>query len=291
MAGPPRKPEPVGPAGPQGSGVTSGYNELVGTVQVEGAEEAVGGDGDASGLYGVPAALLEQLVVWDEQPATPGYRPPRGLQVGDPDLVVGNPGGPMTRTVEEALAELYQMDSRTMLPRLQQLLLAGGFYTDGYYSRDPKAVRFGIPDQDTQKAWTEALTQAARSGKNIWDVLSASATANSEAPRKEPGPTVRLSNPDDIRRLLRTVGRAVLGGDRLTPEDEEKFIRAFQGDERLAQETLQGVSQTGGTVVEPPSAETAAESFVREARPVEAGGKDIQQAVDGVMNFILNGIN
>lgn len=272
-----------------GSSVTSSFAELASSLGVSAEDPS---SSDSSGLYGIPTGMADVPVIWDQTSAVPGYTPPRGRTAGDEDFVADRPAGQVTYTLEESLAQLYQMDPRERLPQLQQLLYAGGFYGSGYYNQsNPNAVQFGVADEDTYAAWRTALVRAARSGKSIWEVLGDAAKGRqgggAEGPQRAPL-VLRQTSPEDLRRLVDRVAREVAGTS-LSSDEIDRFITDYQADERAVQQAAYGAVETGGTVVEPASPETAAEDFVRGSRPQEASGRDVLGVLDGAMSFILGG--
>lgn len=77
--------------------------------------------------------------------------------------------------------------------------------------------------------------------------------------------TYRKTNPDDLKAVAKQVAQQTLGRD-FTDDEADRFVQAFQAQEVAAQRALYG----GGSVMEAPSADVAAQTFAEEQAPTEA---------------------
>lgn len=250
-----------------------GTDEFASLLSQYGADLDGEGPAATGNLYGIPAYLADAPIIWDY--GKPGQTDffeteKRGWQ---PDVLVPSTPG-VSSSFVEAMDRLYGFDDEE-LPKLQQLLLAGGFYDRSYYAgKRPDAVQFGIADDDTENAWRRALERAAKSKKSIWDVLGDAAKTG--GPYGQEGeqvetPTFTRSNPDDLRAVAQAVGRKLLGREPGPDEfDVDAFIREYQQSEV----GFQRAAYEGGTVTRPASPEVAAERDIRAAAPTEALAHD-----------------
>lgn len=166
---------------------------------------------------------------------------------------------------------------------LQRSLVQAGLLDDDF--------RLGVWDPVSVRAYRTLLEYANASGTTWNDALVRWQAAT---PFEDPGAgraplTTRVTNPADLRALLRELSPAIMGA-RLRPEEEERFIAAYQAQERGTQQSAYDIAPTGGTVTDVANPQVAAEAFIRQEQPVEAGSKDVEQAIDSVMGFLLNGI-
>lgn len=79
----------------------------------------------------------------------------------------------------------------------------------------------------------------------------------------------RVTSAQDLKRVVKAVSRSVIGRE-VNDQEAEQFARMMQGREQ--QFVQQAQTQSGGTIEELPSLETAAEQFVQEIAPTEANG-------------------
>lgn len=254
------------------------------------------------GQYGITPTVsagysgdTQDLPVYIGGETAPPPRPKGGLlerAAGDPfgklaDKATGRmKGKPSTKLSSQLEKDFYSMD-REDRAVLQKRLYAGGFYGN----TDPNGIILGIPDETSFKAYTTAVGRAGAyfaSGvlKTLDDVLDEAAGIQAQIDAAGGGRgggsglgrdraplTVELSNPDDLRRISQKVATSTLGRA-LTDDEVAKFVAGFQGVQHSTQSQAYGVDETGGTVVAPPAADTAAETFARRADPTAAGGQD-----------------
>jgi hypothetical protein len=79
------------------------------------------------------------------------------------------------------------------------------------------------------------------------------------------GRTYRTSNPDELKLVAKQVAQQTLGRG-FTDEEADRFVRAFQAEEIAEQRRASG----GGTMVQAPAADVAAQEFAEQEAPTEA---------------------
>jgi hypothetical protein len=79
------------------------------------------------------------------------------------------------------------------------------------------------------------------------------------------GRTYQTTNPDDLKVVAKQVAQQTLGRG-FTDEEADRFVKVFQAQEIAEQRRAAG----GGTMVQAPSADVAAEKFAEEQAPTEA---------------------
>jgi hypothetical protein len=179
---------------------------------------------------------------------------------------------------------------------LQRRLWAGGFYPPG---TNPDEVALGDRDPYTEKAWLNAIDRAAKfkgAGRDltIWEVIDMGANLRKEGGLDGDGsggsgrqPLVtELANPDDLKYYAQRTAVATLGRA-LRPDEIERFVSSFHNAQSVAQSaayTAAGAS--GGQVVGAPSPTVAAETFARQAAPVEASAHDTVKVFDVVSKML-----
>ncbi|MCP4227366.1 MAG: hypothetical protein GY773_28815 [Actinomycetia bacterium] len=143
----------------------------------------------------------------------------------------------------------------------------------GWLNPDSVA-EFGTFDSTTSSAFRNLLEQSNRSGKDWLTTLRSNMTTTarrrleaSTAARQTGGggraPTIRLSNPDDLRATFRQVARAQTGGVFVEDDQIEAMVSAFQAQEASFQRAAIG----GGTVTAPPRADTFAATELEAINP------------------------
>ncbi len=192
--------------------------------------------------------LRQENMAYDPETGTLGVA--AGYYEGDEWMFISNGASP------EEIASIQAM-------MVQANLLSG-------------EVPLGVWDDRSAKAFTKILEVANRSGVDWSTALMGYADKMSIAGMKSGGSgraplQVRLSNPDDLREVFKQAAYNRMGGKFASPDQEQAFIDAFHAAESGYQHAAYN---QGGTVVEPPSADTMAEQTLKEtdAAGVEAGG-------------------
>lgn len=171
------------------------------------------------------------------------------------------PGTPRYTQVGEVLKRFYQMDPRT-LRRYQALLYAGGFFGN----LDITEVRWGMHDDDSFAAWSQAVARTARlnaAGKPVtWSQVIGDAAWAAGLNPEELGAalqgsdedleallssaaedegdiiTVALSDPNALRATIDQVSSAVLGR-KSNAAEQRMFVALMHGLQREGQVTAQ----------------------------------------------------
>jgi hypothetical protein len=286
--------------------VSDEFDDLAASVS---APAATATSFDTGNVYGIPPSLASSPILW--APGQPG----RPAAVGDfyetelrgivADVrAPAQPGaGPLTSSFLDAMNALYGVGDaaipREQVPQLQQLLLAGGFYRAGYYSRrDPLDVNYGVIDDDTEAAWRGALERAAKSRRVIWDVLAdaakrretgvygrrGSALSGSGAGSGQSRP-IYLTSPEDLKALAADVAQATLGRGAVDQKMIDAFVARYHGKEREAQQR----AYAGGASVRPPDPRAAFEGQLRADLPAEAGAHDIARLFEAILPSFVGG--
>lgn len=141
-------------------------------------------------------------------------------------------------------------------------------------------------DDTTHSAYRKLLTAANQRGIT-WQEAFSEIAANPKVSLDGEGeelPTIRLSNPADLRPAIKRIASRVAG--EAPPELVEAIVRAYQGTEAAAGQQMIDVAGTGATVVGPPSAEGFTEDYLRRERPVEAGAVDVLEQAKSAMQFL-----
>jgi hypothetical protein len=178
--------------------------------------------------------------------------------------------------------------------QVQQQLYTRGLYADSYYGKTPRPVNWGaVGDNDTLSAFRSAASLAGFTG-NLDQILNGvpSAQALLAGGGGGGGPTraplvIELPSAEDLGAVLRQSASKLLGRDP-TPAELSAFVADFQADSSAYQREAYGKTTGGGTVNRPPSADTAAESFLKEKAPVEAGAQKMESGL-GVLLRMFGG--
>lgn len=166
------------------------------------------------------------------------------------------------RRMSDVLGDMYRWDD-TQLRAFQERAWQAGLY--GNVDRDE--VAFGARDDDTYRAWSSVVTNAARAyaaDRSVTpsDLLDEWAQRTPQDARSGQRQVIRISNPSDLRATFSEVYRARTGkgpkGDVL-----ERLISQYQAEEARAQQA----ALNGGTVTDAPSPEVFADEFARTNDP------------------------
>jgi hypothetical protein len=177
--------------------------------------------------------------------------------------------------------------------QVQQQLYARGLFPDSYYGKTPRPVNWGqVGDNDTLSAFRSAASLAGFTG-NLDQILQGGPSAQALlAGGGGGGPTraplvIELPSAEDLGAVLRQSASKLLGRDP-TPEELSAFVADFQADSSAYQREAYGKAASGGTLGQPPSAPTAAEGFLQERAPVEAGAQKLESGL-GVLLKMFGG--
>lgn len=181
---------------------------------------------------------------------------------------------------------LFASADETAIFNIQRSLVSAGLMADEF--------RKGVWDDDTTAGFKEVLAYANRAGITWQQALEEYATAGEAIRAARPGPkgpvfVARLSNPDDLRKVLKQAAFNVLGGKFFAPELEDEFVAKFQDTEYKAQRAAFDAQVAGGgTVVDNASASTTAETTLEE---LDAAGVQAKRYADygRVLEGLLDG--
>lgn len=139
---------------------------------------------------------------------------------------------------------------------------------------DPKQTfRLGVWDDVTRAAYVDVLTYAnsrAIQAERALDEMSAYPEVT-QTPR-EPL-SFQVTNPEDIKGMFDNVAVKALGR-RLRDDELNRYVGAWQAEERRQQQQDYDSQATGGPVTAAPQTTAAVERKVRADNPVEAGVMD-----------------
>jgi hypothetical protein len=178
---------------------------------------------------------------------------------------------------------------------LQKQLYAIGAYPASYYGDRAKPVNFGkVGDLDTLQAFYAVAPYASRTG-NLDQILAAStdiSALGAQGPVKQPL-VIELPSTDDLHAVLKAAAMPLIGRDP-TPEEMDAFTARFQKLSADYQRSAYAAGGSGlpggpgGTVSKPPSGSAAAETFLQERAPVEAGAQKEENAL-GILFKMFGG--
>lgn len=140
---------------------------------------------------------------------------------------------------------------------LTESLISAGFLDPDYATDFSSSIT----------ALTEAMDEANTLGLELDNWLQQKAAG---APRRTTGGatrTYRTTNTQDLVRIVNQVAQDTIGR-KLTDDEAARFASSYQSQEVSFQKAAYG----GGSVMDVPSLETSAMSFVQQARPQEEAG-------------------
>lgn len=182
------------------------------------------------------------------------------------------------RPSSEAYLDFYRM-SDAEVRKWQERFFDAGFYGGAEASDIP----WGDHDENTFQLWQQFVNRAAgfyavgqmRTPQQVAMEAVGKAGTGKGGPKSQRAPLVlQIPNPDDLGAVATEAARATLGR-KATDEEVAAFVSDFQGRVTNFQRQEYAADERGGSVVAPPSAQTAAETFARERNPVEAGSHDL----------------
>lgn len=147
---------------------------------------------------------------------------------------------------------------------LQEAMVAAGLLSGDYNA--------GVWMDESANAFKKLLAHANRSGVGYEEALMQLASSNTKNLRGSGGGgrapfQARLSNPDDLKEVFKQSAYNLLGGQGFVDEGQlDTMVKAYQEHEVKAQRAAYG----GGTVVDPPSAQTFAKEQIEEIDPAGA---------------------
>jgi hypothetical protein len=199
---------------------------------------------------------------------------------GQPTTVMaGQP--PRYMQGDEWLPATLSVEDRVALQRA----MAGAGLLKGEY-------RNGIWDDKSRSAYANLLEFANASGLTWQQALNQWAGATRIGGRGGGGGgraraplTVKVSSPEDLAEIFNQTARTVLGR-RLTPEESQRFVNAYQGVEKQVQQQAYRTAPAGGQITEPPSPDVFAEKRIREQSPGEASAHDLAMQFDNFLRII-----
>lgn len=180
----------------------------------------------------------------------------------------------------QAYLDFYRMTPQEVQV-MQQKLFNAGYYG----SAESNDIPWGDHDDDTFKIWRSMVDRAAGfyavgqklTPKQVLDnALAAAGTNHPHGPQKAPRAPLVLQtpNPDDLAAVAQEAARSTIGA-KLGDDQIAAFVADFQSRVTNAQRQAYAAEETGGNIVEPPNAQTAAEQFTRQRNPQAAGAHDL----------------
>lgn len=185
------------------------------------------------------------------------------------------------------------LDSR-QVTELQIKLIQAGLLDDDF--------RRGVYDDSTEKAYESLLSFANASGLDKDDALLRYMEGEAQEidpatgkPRKRSAGgvkraplTIRYANPQDVASMADEVASRRLGR-KFRPEEMQKFISAYQGQEAQSQKAEYAAGAAGGSYTAAPSVDTMAENFAEQTDPDQAFARRLMDYT-GHINSLLGGI-
>lgn len=154
------------------------------------------------------------------------------------------------------------------LASLQRRMVTAGLLKSG-------EAQLGVWDTASVTAYTKLLEYANASGLDNAAALDRWEAAHAADPNAGRAPLqVKVTNPDELAQVFRA---AVINtrGEGWASDKIQQMVNAYQGIESGAQQQAYNMQDTGGTVVAPPSAQSFAETQVRQQDPLGAQEHDI----------------
>lgn len=167
-------------------------------------------------------------------------------------------------------ADLIARFTRDQIADIQSQLRKSGLLGDKY--------RVGVADDVTKTAWVKLLGEANNSNVD-WKTALGTAAANPIGGTALPP---KVSNPDDIRKVINQVSSKVLGRN----PDETFVTNMIQQLQRTQAQPDAGAQMSGGMRVAAPQAETMIETGLRKAAGAEADAFKATQFIDLLMRGI-----
>lgn len=188
----------------------------------------------------------------------------------------------------KVLTDFYAWDT-DRLRKFQEKAFSAGFY--GNAERDE--VRFGDHDEDTFRIWTAVVDRAVgfnAAGQKV-DPWSALERAVETAPPRQSTSrplTVELTNPEDIKAVMREAARDAIGKGTIDEGRLEEIISRWHAQQRQTQTAAYGAAGTGGTVIAPESLSTFAEREAMNIDPAAASAHKVLEKFE-VLSRMMSG--
>lgn len=170
---------------------------------------------------------------------------------------------------------------------LQRQLYDAGAYPDSYYGKNAKPIPWGQRDQDTIGLLMQMAGLATFSG-SLDQMLQAKVDISQRGKVQRASLVIELPAKEDLDHILRATAADALGRDP-TPDEETRYVSGFTSRISAYQKQRYAAEEGGGTVMQAPSATTAAEAFARETSPVEYGAQRIEKGLSALRNLFTGG--
>lgn len=225
-------------------------------------------------------------------------RPPAG---GVTEAVLGRlgfaeaPAKPGSFNTDNVGAQLLNLGPQ-QVDQLRRQLYTSGLMQDKFYGARAQPMPFGQPlDGDTVSAFASAAQLATFTG-SLDVLLSAKAPIGSlgaQGPVKQPL-VIELPSETDLHAVLKESAMPLIGRD---PTDKEMadFAKRFQSQSAAYQRAAYSAGGSGlpggpgGTVTKPPSGAAAAEEFLEQGAPVEAGAQRMEKGLTTLLKMFSGG--
>lgn len=165
--------------------------------------------------------------------------------------------------------------------QLQRAMLAAGVYDAN------DAVRLGLWDATSRKAYRSVLELANGSGLSVGDALRAwsrAAPAEEETTTRKPL-RIRVSDPRDLARLADSTARKVIGR-KADPAVVARLAAEYQAVQAGEQRAYYNQEDTGGVTVEARDPQEFMAERIRQEYGVEAGARDMGLAANAFLEIL-----
>lgn len=251
---------------------------------------------NANDIWGLGALYGEPVLLGVDYPGNDnaervGYKP------GMTGMSQASDEFSKTQDMMSQLSDLYAQQgaerqktpgATTAYEQLQMLL----YYSGAYGSTAQKDVHFGQYDKATQDAMKQALndyevvTNVAKTPMTFADFLNQNATMGQDGkynPKNASGSgaatQVQLSDPNQIKAAAQSAALAALGHG-LTPDQLDKFVSQFQGQQSSDQLTTAPSATT-------PDLSAEAMTYAQSSDPVDFSNHNAQGYANALMNMLL----
>lgn len=199
-------------------------------------------------------------------PAVPGtfFQPLHAGQMGPP-TASGNAN--YKTTVGAALQQWYALDS-DQIEGLQKQLWDAGLYPRSMYAKGQEPA-WGDPFSDAQgfSAYRTLLRRASTANKPIGDILSQ--TAGSAQQKLNTGFSPVLTNPDDLRAIIKAGAPTILG-QKISDAEVEQIVSKYQAADYNAKFAQFQANSAGGATVASPNPTDFVKQQLEQLHPDQA---------------------